>query len=238
MKADIEKHKIKVAQAAESSIPHLMVSYKTGDLESLGKLCNAISVLAEFYEDNMESDTAKRVPKLTNYITDKFKNGICLILKNSTNYYGFTPNNIMKFIRGESVHGASEIRDNKRKTLHEYVFEKDNNIECEFQISWNWIAGPNLRSSDGNLDSGGPFVHAVKLNENREEVSLIESVILSIAYEFWQANVNGMPKESTKVFVKFNPEWYSEIWGNDLATKVKSHLENYHGLTIPETESD
>jgi hypothetical protein len=66
---------------------------------------------------------------------------------------------------------------------------------------------------------------------------LIESVILSIAYEFWQANINGTPPESTKVFVKFNPEWYSEIWGNELSTKVKSHLEKYHGLTIPETDS-
>jgi hypothetical protein len=115
MKANIEKHKMKLAQEAESSLPHLMVNYKTGDLKSLGKLCNAISVLAEFYEDNMESDIAKRVPRLTNYISDKFKNGICLILKKSDKYYGFTPNNITKFVRGESVHGASEIRDDKRK---------------------------------------------------------------------------------------------------------------------------
>lgn len=167
---------MKLAQKAENSLPNLIVNYKTGDLESLGELCNAITVLVEYYDDNMESEIAKRATKLTNYIKDKFKNCICLVLKNSDKYYGYTANNITKFIRGESVHGASENGDNKRKTLHEYVFEKDNKIEWEFQVSWNWIAGPVLRASDGNVDSGGPFVHVVKLNGNREEVSFFSLV--------------------------------------------------------------
>jgi len=237
MKASIEDHKLKIAKQAEANLPLLMANYKSGDLESLGKLCNSINTLAEFYLDNLDSDMVKRIPRLMAYLDDKFKNCIVLILKKATKNYSYTANNITKFIRGESLHGASDNQCGKRKTLHEYVFEKNNDIDYEFQISWNWIAGPNLRSSEGHIDSGGPFVHAINFNDNRIEVSLIEAVIISIAFEFWQANTNNQPEASTKVFVKFNPDWFVHDWGQDLATKVKEQLSLYHGVTVPENDT-
>lgn len=233
MKADISQHKRKLAQAAETSLPHLMVGFRTGDFQSLGKLCNAINVLAEFYDENRDSELAQRVPKLVTYIDGKFKECLVLILKSDERYYGYTANNVTKFIRGESLHGASENLDGKRRALHDYIFEKDHTVECEFQISWNWIVGPNLRAASGNLDTGGAFVHAINLNGNRIEVSQIESIVLAIAYELWQANTNGQPNESTKCFVQFNPSWYAPVWGENLASKLGKHLTEYLKLELP-----
>jgi len=239
MKADISNHKVVLAQEAEYLLPRLMQNFESGDLVSLGKICNSVNVLSEFYKENEGSEAAERVPKLTSYLGDKFRNCVVLVLKDgSGKHYGFTANNITKFIRGESLHGASENNDPKRKTLHNYVFEKDSSVECEFQISWNWIAGPNLRSSTGNLDSHGGFVHAITLNGRRIEVSQIESTILAIAYEFWQANTNNEQTESSKVFVIFNPVWFSSSWGHDLAGKVKISMENYQNLNVPENDSE
>jgi hypothetical protein len=236
MKSDIKKHKLKNAKSAEQELPLLMVNYQSGNLESLGKLCNAVNVLAEFYSENSDTDIARRVPRLTQYLNDKFKNCIVLVLKMDGKCFSYTANNITKFIRGEYLHGASENNDNKRKALHEFIFEKDNTIECEFHVSWNWIAGPNLRADTGNLDSGGPFVHMITLNENKTEVSLIESVIIAIAYEFWQANTNNQPPESTKCFVKFNPDWFPNLWSNDLASRLKNDLQTYLQITVPEID--
>ena len=236
MKSNISDYKIKLAKEAEELLPVLLVNYNTGDLISLGKLCNAINVLAEYYNENKKSDAAKRVPRLTKYLKDKYKNDIVLVLKNDSKCYSYTACNITKFIRGETLHGASENKDIKRKTLHDYVFEKDNNIECEYQVSWGCIVGPNLRSSNGNTDSGGPISHSVNLNGNKRVVSLIESVILAIAYEFWQANINEVPAESTKVFVQFNPLWFTSLWSKDFALKLKHSLVKYHNITVPENE--
>jgi hypothetical protein len=238
MKADISKHKLDLAKEAEYLLTCIMTSFESGDLVSLGKLCNSVNVLAEFYRDNLESETAKRVPKLISYLSDKFINCVVLVLKDGTGkHFGYTANNITKFIRGESLHGASENNDPKRNALHNYVFEKDTTVECEFQINWNWIIGPNLRSSTGNLDSHGAFVHAVTLNGRRVEVSQIESTILAIVYEFWQANTNNEQTESTKTFVIFNPDWFSTSWGEELFDRVKISLEIYQKLEMPENDS-
>lgn len=236
MKANIAKHKMTLAREAERVLPLIMVNYQSGDLESLGQLCNSITILAEWYGENKHTQAAARVPRLLKYVGGKFRDCLVLILKNSDKHYGYTASNITKFIRGETIHGASENVDPKRAVLHNYVFEKDNTIECEFQVSWNWIAGPNLRAGSGNLDSGGPFVHAVNLNGNRREVSLIESVVLAIAYEFWQASTNDQPEQSTKCFVKFNPSWYSAVWGNSLAERLGENLKEYFKLNLPDSD--
>jgi hypothetical protein len=83
------------------------------------------------------------------------------------------------------------------------------------------------------LDTGGAFVHAININGNRIEVSQIESVILAIAYEFWQANSNQQPEQSTKCFVKFNPEWFSHIWGENITSRLKESLELHHNIELP-----
>lgn len=236
MKANISNHKLQIAKKAETELPHLMVNFVSGDLHALGALCNAINVLDEFYQENSESDIAKKVPRLTKYLNGKFRECVVLVLSKDGKHYGYTANNVTKFIRGESVHGASENKDIKRAVLHDYVFEKDNTIECEFQVSWNWIVGPNLRADSGNLDTGGAFVHSVNLNGNKREVSQIESTILAIAYEFWQANTNGQPEASTKCFVKFNPQWYSQLWGQELADRVTKGLVEHLNITPPETD--
>jgi len=234
MKVNISSHKLEIAKKAETELPHLMVNFVSGDLHALGALCNAISVLDEFYQENSESDIAKRVPRLTQYLNRKFRECVVLVLNNDGKHFGYTANNVAKFIRGESVHGASDNKDKKRSVLHNYVFEKDDTIECEFQVSWNWIVGPNLRAGSGNLDTGGAFVHSVNLNGNKREVSQIESTILAIAYEFFQANTNAQPEESTKCFVEFNPQWYSQLWGQELADRVTQGLVEHLNITPPE----
>jgi len=122
--------------------------------------------------------------------------------------------------------------------LRDYVFEEDTEVECEFQVSWNWIAGPNLRAESGNLDSGGPVVHSININGRKNEIGQIETAILAIAYEFWQANTNNTPSESTKCFVKFDPEDYMNLWGTDLTKRVRKSLVEYHKLDLSVDISD
>lgn len=230
MKTDLGKHKLRIAKKAEADIREILTNFQSGDFASLGTLCNAVNVLDEFYQENSESDIAKRVPRLTQYLNGKFRECVVLVLKKDDKHYGYTAHNTTKFVRGESVHGASENRDEERKVLHDYVFEKDTSIECEFQVSWNWIVGPNLRSSTGNLDTGSAFVHSIVTNNNKREVSQIESTILAIAFEFWQANANSEPKESPKIFIKFNPQLYSSSWGQKLANRVTESLVQFNNL--------
>lgn len=230
MKANIQKHKIKVAQKAEKELSLNMLSFNSGDLESLGKICNSLSTLSEFYLARPNSTNSLRVPKLMQYLRGKFKDDIVLVLNNSIKCYSYTANYITKFVRGESLHGASDNKDFKRTVLHNYVFEKDNKIGYEFQISWNFIAGPNLKTDNGNIDTTGPFVHAVTINGRRIEVSLIESIVLAIAYEFWQANTKNSQEQSTKMFVQFKPIWYEELWGKEVSQKLTKQLINYGRL--------
>lgn len=236
MKTDISNHKKQLAAAAEKKLPIILTTYNSGDLAALGELCHSLNVLAEFYLDNPTADFSLRVPNLVSYLNDKFANSVCLVLKKDSDYFAYTANNVTKFVRGETVHGASDNRDKKRKTLHDYTFENDDEIEWEFHISWNFIAGPNLRSSTGNKDSDGPYVHAVNINGRRVEVATIESIILAIAFEFWQAATNNTPSESTKTFVKFNPNWYEQIWGTDVTSRVATTLTQYYGLELPELD--
>ena len=53
---------------------------------------------------------------------------------------------------------------------------------------------------------------------------------------FWQANINEVPAESTKVFVQFNPLWFTSLWSKDFALKLKHSLVKYHNITVPENE--
>lgn len=235
MKTNIDTHKLDVAKDAERALSGGIVNYTPGDLPALGEICNSIIVLAEFYESELGKKYAARAPKIIEYLGGMFQNCIVLVLKDENRYFGYTAKNVVKFIRGESLHGRSENLDQKRTTLHCYVFEKSDEIECEFHIGWNWICGPNLRAASGNLDSNGLFLHVIKINGNRIEVSLFESIILAIAFEFWQRSTNGQPEASTKCFVKFNPDWYSTLWGEELAARVNQTLVGHMGITLTST---
>jgi len=230
MKTQISDYKLELAKEAERTIVEVFSTYEPGDFKALGSLCISLHVLSEFYRENRDSEAAKRVPRLLGYLDDKFMNCTVLVLCRGGRHYAYSANYITKFVRGESVHGASDIRDEKRELLHAYVFESDSSIDCQFLVGWNWIAGPNLRSSAGHDDSGGPFVHKINVNSRSFEVGVAESVIFSIAYEFWQANTNGMPEQSTRCFVKFDPAAYCDVWGADVAEMVKSSLRTYFGL--------
>lgn len=227
MKTDIAEKKLRNAQDAERDFGEVLTSFDSGDIDALGKLCNAINVLAEFYDENPSSEYAERVPKLLSYLRGKFGDSIVLVLRRSGRSWGYSPRYITKFVRGEHLHGASENLDEKRRALHDFVFEKDLTIENEFQVSWNWIVGPNLRAQSGNKDTDGAFVHAITLNGRRIEVSLIESVIFAIAYEFWQANTNGAPEQSTKCFVEFDPFEFPNVFDQELAAKIQGSLDMY-----------
>ena len=71
---------------------------------------------------------------------------IVLILSYEGKIFSYTRNYIIKFIRGEAKHGDSEVKDKKREALHDFTFEDKKKSQFEFFISWQIIAGPNLRS--------------------------------------------------------------------------------------------
>ena len=224
MKTNISSHKMKLAAKAEGELPLLLVGFRSGDLAQLGRLCECVCQLNEYLTGTPALTIANRNRKLISYLRDRYRNRIVLLLSLGGRRFSYTMHDINRFVRGESIHGASDIRDERRKTLHDYVFEHDPTIDWEFIVCWNWVAGPNIRSSSGHDDSGGPLVHLITLNGRTQEVSLIESIILCGTYELWQAATAHPQEETTKVFVQFNPHHFEPLWGSELAKKIADQI--------------
>lgn len=224
MRTDISAHKRELAAKAEQELPLLLVGYKSGDLPSLGRLCDCICILREYLAENPRSEAAKKSSELLEYLSGKFQNDIVLVLSKNGRCYAYTLHDVTRFVRGESVHGASDNRGPERQVIHDYVFEKDDEIESEFFVGWTVVSGPNLRAQAGNIDSGGPYLHAVTINGHRREVSLIESVILAGTFEFWQTATRSDPRQSSKVFVKFDPLEFVALFGQKISQKLLAQL--------------
>jgi hypothetical protein len=227
MKTSISAHKLKLVEKAGAELPLLLIGFESGNLAQLGRLCECVCQLDEYLTGTPVPVIADKNRKLISYLRNRYRNRIVLLLSSIGRRFIYTMHDINRFVRGESIHGASDIRDDKRKTLHDYVFEHDPAIDWEFIVCWNWIAGPNIRSSSGHDDSGGPLVHSINLNGRTQEVSLIESVILCGNYELWQAATAHPQAETTKHRVQFNPYDFESLWGGDISRKIADQISEY-----------
>lgn len=145
---------------------------------------------------------------------------IALVLNDGLSTYKYSRKDLVKFVRGEFIHGDSDNRDAKRKTLHNFVFEENNNINLEYAVTWSFVIFPGIKSSHGNSDSNTPFVQNIKFEDREIEVTQVESIIINAAYEFWQS-LMGQPIQFNKVAITNNLDAFVESLGSDIVQSLK-----------------
>lgn len=229
MKTDKEKYKLNLAARAEDDIAGILGAYEAGRFEQLGRLCCALTVFLEYSEDAGMDRFSVSAPYFEAYLKNHFRESVALVLRGRKVHW-YTASHLVKFIRGEYLHGASDNRDEHRKVLHDFIFEKDSEVGWLYLVGWNWIAGPNLTFHGEHGDSAGRMLrHEVQLNGRKYEVSIIESIVLAVAFEIWEASHNPKPKRLARRACFFDPRSFSEVLGDSLAGRIFSDLVYKHG---------
>jgi len=172
-------------------LPQLLFAYEAGDFEALGSMCQLTCLIDEYV-----GRTARRMRLvhelfIARYRQNVYSKMIALVLLDGTNAFSYTRKEVVRFLRGEFVHGDSDNRDQKRITLHDFAFEHNNSISLEYAVTWSFVIFPGIRSSEGNTDSNTPFVQSIRI-ENREiKVSQLESIALNAIVEYREALLRG-----------------------------------------------
>jgi len=218
MKINPEKIKTDIFEKAVKDLPQLLASYEENDFEKLGKLCKYICQINEYLNrrNRKRLKNEVNVKKYRDYIYPMM---CVLVLHNGQKTFAYSRNNIIKYLRGESLHGDSTKNKPKRAMLYDFIFEKDQNIDLEFAVTWSFVIYPGLKSSKSNTDSFTPFRQIIKL-ENREiSVTQIESIALNIIYEYWQI-LSRNNILWNKVMLTNDLEFFREKFGSDIVEKL------------------
>lgn len=225
MKVDIDREKYRLASQAENSLKRLIPTYNSNDLESLSSICEALCIIKEFA---LRPENKLRFVNFVNYLDVVYDKHHVLTLSYNAKYYSYTRNNIIKFIRGEGLHGDSKINRSKNprdKALHDFVFPNDHSSTAEFVflISMDFIVGPNIKSSSGNRDSDSCLSHTINKGGETCTITTIESIALFAAYEFWQKWTGQTPVWSrAPVILEFDPGLHKDEWGIETVQNILS----------------
>ncbi len=186
----------------------LIKNYKSGDFNELSRICIHLNAIREYAQSSIYTD-ARRIlshfEEFIEYLENTYNKRIFLILKEKE-VYSYTPNAIIKFLRGEGeIHGDSDLDKEKRIVLHNFIFEESATIypEIEFAITYNFIIYPGVKSSNGNGDSFNLFIQSLKFAEcDEKKLTLIESVVLAIALDFYFVISSGKMVWNGRVAIK------------------------------------
>ena len=186
-----EKIKETAFRKAMTILPRLVNNYEAGDYEVLGQICQQMCLVDEY--------CGRRGRKLRlnhEFVVQKYRSGvyaemIALVIRDDSRAHKYTRKDVVKFIRGEFIHGDSDNRDHRRLVLHNFAFESDEKLSLEYAITWAFIIFPGIRSSAGNTDSHTPFVQGINFGDRKIEVTQLESIVINAVYEYLQALLHG-----------------------------------------------
>lgn len=146
---------------------------------------------------------------------------IALVLSDGQSAFKYSRKDLVKYLRGEFLHGDSDNRDAKRLLLHNFVFEEDDHIDLEYAVTWSFVIFPGLKSSLGNTDSNTPFIQGIKFEDREIQVTQIESIVINAAYEYWQSLI-GQSIPFNKVAITNDLDAFVEILGSDIVQSLKT----------------
>ena len=225
MKVDILKVKDDLFKEACRCLPTRIVNYSSSNFKELGIICKELVTIEE-YVIGEEKNVEKYYEPLINYFENIYRKIIFLVLKNDKDCFSYTPKDLIKFIRGEGLHGASVLKNDKRKTLHYFAFE-NNSIKkptIEFAITKNFIIYPGLRFASGNVDSSNPFLEIIRIeagNGIREiKLTTLESIIIAIGYDIYNLLNFGEISWKGRMAVTNSLDVFRNSLGDEIVTKL------------------
>jgi len=215
MHAKPEKIKESAFRKAMESLPKMLSRYNAGDYESLGVMCQAMCVVDEYCGRQTRKLQLKNEAAVKNYREKIYSKMTALVIYDGLRAFKFSRKEIVKFVRGEFLHGDSDIRDDRRFALHNFAFENNNEVTLEFAVTWSFVIFPGIRSSLGNTDSKTPFLQNIKFEGREIEVTQVESVVINAIYEFFKVLV-GEKIPWQKVAVTNNLEAFRDRLGDEI----------------------
>lgn len=224
---------------------NLINSYEAGDADSL---CEISTLMVKLQEYTVQNDQYVD-QRAKDYLNTTYINDVVLVLSSEGKFYSYSRNRINKILRANNHHGNDET--NKKfieltLVLNSFIFEEDATVkpESEFFISWTAAIGPHMRRKTGNTDSNGIFVNEIKIGDRNVKLSVIESVVLFIAYEFWQTATGKNPVwPPGLLFVTplIIADDLRKTWGAQIVDNIvsqKPYWESAHGKKLPESIFD
>lgn len=199
-------------------------TFETGNFELIGSLCHDVSSIDEFCGRSSRKLKFANEPAINSYRVNVYAKMTALILHDGSQAFRYTRKDLIKFLRGEHVHGDSDNRDKKRIALHDFVFEVRPVVSLEYAVTWGFIIFPGLRSSAGNTDSGAPFLQNINIDGRTIEVTQVESIIFSASLEYWQV-MNGQAVAFNKLAITNDLDAFSDFLGAELVTCLKDEWE-------------
>ena len=221
MKIKSEKVKESAFCRAVEGLVQRLRTFDTGHFDLIGLLCQDISTIDEFCNRSSRRLKLKDEALVRAYRFHVYSKMIALVLHDGSTAFSYTRKDLIKFLRGEYLHGDSDNRDKRRTALHDFAFEETKVVSLEYAVTWSFVIFPGIRSSIGNTDSDTPFVQSIKIEGREIETTQIESIVLSAAYEYWQA-LNGLPIGFNKVAVTNDLDAFSTLLGSDLVMRLKN----------------
>jgi len=219
---DIKPEKVKESTFWRSikGLGQKLRAFETGNFDLIGSLCQDISSIDEFCGRSSRKMKFANEAAINSYRVNVYSKMTALVLHDGSQAFRYTRKDLIKFLRGEHVHGDSDNRDKKRVALHDFVFEVRPVVSLEYAVTWGFIIFPGLRSSAGNTDSGVPFLQSINIDGRSIEVTQIESIVFSAALECWQV-MNGQTVLFNKLAITNDLDAFSDFLGAEIVGRLK-----------------
>ena len=189
--------------AAVGQVNFLKKNYNPDNSDNIGKIAENIVVIYEIFKSGnidkvgYEKGRDKPIPRLRSYFLEQgvFDGDLCLVLvkvDDSRTHYGFTRLKLLKFLRGEAVHGSIVNEENNSlKALNSYYYEENLNFKPAFAIRRDFLQFPNVISPNED-DTNSPFDEPVALASGKQHsLTTIESIVFSICNEMEHMSRTG-----------------------------------------------
>lgn len=178
-------------------------NYRPENSNNIGKIAEQIVVIYEMFQSGnidilgYERGEDKPILRLKTYFLEEgvFDRDLCLVLKGVDSpgaQYGYTRRKLLKFLRGEAVHGAIVRKEsNSLKALRSFLYEENLNFKPAFAIRRDFLQFPNVISPNEN-DTNSPFDEPVTLaNGKQHSLTTIESIVFSVCNEMGHMSQTG-----------------------------------------------
>ncbi len=184
-------------------------------------MCQDLCSIDEFCGRSLRKIKLNNESLIRAYRINVYSRMIALVLHDGSSAFNYTRKDLVKFLRGEFLHGDSDNRDPKRIALHNFVFEENRKVSLEYAVTWNFVIFPGVKSSLGNTDSDTPAVQNINIEGREIEATQVESIVFNAAYDYWQV-LNGLEISFNKVAITNDLDAFKEILGVELVESLKN----------------